>query len=229
MDFDKEALTLRNNMQHESLPPNWCSDEVALTYAHAIRDYLYQGSAEPIADLWRCVSCGFEDTSCLRDGVNNHWRKGYVEGLRPTSAEAICYSELKRISLPPEQQEELERLREFSDTWNKNVGIADTNAQMYYDQMIVLRAENATVNEHLQEQYKRKDHYKKILRETEAELAALRKQVPEGYVVVPREPTERHLRNATCEMWGNIISEVQINKFRIGYKAMIAAVEGEKS
>lgn len=41
-----------------------------------------------------CPSCGFTDKQQLRDGVNNHWRKGYKPGLRPTSAEAICYQGL---------------------------------------------------------------------------------------------------------------------------------------
>ena len=56
--------------------------------------------------IYRCVSCGFEDTQPLRDGVNNHWRKGYVPGLRPTSREAICYAELKPVSAAPTQAEQ---------------------------------------------------------------------------------------------------------------------------
>lgn len=53
--------------------------------------------ASAAAPLYRCVSCGFEDTKPLRDGVNNHWRKGYVPGLRPTSWEAFCYAGLKLV------------------------------------------------------------------------------------------------------------------------------------
>jgi hypothetical protein len=42
-----------------------------------------------------CDLCGFEDTKELRDGINNHWRKGYREGIRPSSQEGICYGHTK--------------------------------------------------------------------------------------------------------------------------------------
>jgi len=45
-------------------------------------------------DKWKCPSCGYTDRQPLREGVNNHWRKGYVEGIRPRSEDAICYQAL---------------------------------------------------------------------------------------------------------------------------------------
>ena len=50
-------------------------------------------------DLWRCSSCGFEDSKPLRDGVDNHWRSDYQPGIRPTSQEAICYAPLQRVDV----------------------------------------------------------------------------------------------------------------------------------
>ena len=45
----------------------------------------------PHANIYVCCECGFIDDKELRYGVNNHWRKGYTERVKPPSAEAICY------------------------------------------------------------------------------------------------------------------------------------------
>lgn len=58
---------------------------------------LYGCAGRAAMNLWRCPVCRFEDTKQLREGVNNHWRKGYKEGLRPTTAEAVCYSAMEPI------------------------------------------------------------------------------------------------------------------------------------
>jgi len=54
---------------------------------------------------YECEQCGFVDTVELRDGINNHWRKGYVEELRPRSEDAICYGWTKLLTAVPTKPE----------------------------------------------------------------------------------------------------------------------------
>lgn len=53
--------------------------------------------ANPYRMRFVCPYCGFQDTKQLRDGVNNHWRNGYIPGRRPTTAEAVCYEALNEL------------------------------------------------------------------------------------------------------------------------------------
>ena len=46
---------------------------------------------------YRCEQCGFESGQQLRNGLNNHWRKGYIPGVRPRSEDAICYGHMRPI------------------------------------------------------------------------------------------------------------------------------------
>jgi hypothetical protein len=50
---------------------------------------------KPVVTMYVCKVCGFTDTKRLREGVNNHWRKGYLMPTRPTSRDAICYAALE--------------------------------------------------------------------------------------------------------------------------------------
>ena len=49
-------------------------------------------------------------------------------------------------------------------------------------------------------------------------------RVPEGYVVVPKEPTERMLDAARCRQWDDLSSAFE-DMDMLKYKAMIEAVE----
>ena len=49
-------------------------------------------------------------------------------------------------------------------------------------------------------------------------------RVPEGYVVVPKEPTERMLDAARCRQWDDFSSPFE-DMDMLKYKAMIEAVE----
>ena len=49
-------------------------------------------------------------------------------------------------------------------------------------------------------------------------------RVPEGYVVVPKEPTERMLDAARCRQWDDLSSPFE-DMDMLKYKAMIEAVE----
>jgi hypothetical protein len=59
-----------------------------------IQDKIAALGPEPLFLVFKCESCGAEDTKQLRDGVNNHWRKGYVMGKHPRSQDAICYGSM---------------------------------------------------------------------------------------------------------------------------------------
>ena len=179
--------------------------------------------------IYRCVSCGFEDTQPLRDGVNNHWRKGYVPGLRPTSREAICYAELKPVSAAPTQEKQPTpeaRITSYlmnGGLWNPEYAIHDAVRDLLIDcktELSALRAE-AEANKRDAERYR---GYANILREF-IEGVEWEGELPDGVWAICQHWNNNAAIDAAMMHGGKEI--VNPNKIIKGLNDRIAALEAE--
>ena len=131
MDFDKEAWEKASNFFDEH-----ADYDTIIAFAHAIRDLVLQGSGEPVA-----------------------WTSTDMEDVSYNQTPYFCLPLYTRPQLPPEEQEELERLRSAFNSDGRNL----------LEELTQLRADLASMDTVL-------DDTIKLYKEALAKNAALKGQ-----------------------------------------------------